>query len=276
MSETASIALDRPRRFAWLLRPLARLGRGTRQIVHLTLMVAALGFGVAHTALRPNSWRRTVRAEFRRSLRQAVGGGLPATLVTASLIGLAIVYQALYWLSAAGQEGLVGTVLVTVLVRSVAPLLVGLILLGRSGMAAVAEIGALQSGGQVRALEAQGLDPFLVLLLPRACAFALASFTLGVMFVVVAVLSGFATGQMLGALTISLSSLLERVVTAMTAADFAVFPVKTLLIGLLVALTACLTAFEAGPRENAVLIPRGFVRGVLAILLASSALGLVV
>jgi phospholipid/cholesterol/gamma-HCH transport system permease protein len=135
----------------------------------------------------------------------------------------------------------------------------------------------LQAGGQVSTLEAQGLDPFLLLVLPRSCALALAAFTLGVAFVVLALLSGFVFGEVLGALTISLWSLFDRVLLAMRAADFIVFPVKMLTIGLLVALTACLTAFEARPREPiAVLLPRGFVRGILAILLASIALGLAV
>jgi phospholipid/cholesterol/gamma-HCH transport system permease protein len=261
----------------WLRRSLARIGRTTRRHTYFVLHLASLSWGVMRAALRPRSWRRTVRAEFRRSLHQAIAGGLSPTLVTAALVGLGMVYQALYWLSEAGQEGLIGSVLVTVLVRSVAPLLVGLVLLGRSGMVSLAEIGSLTAGGQVHALEAQGLDPFLLLVLPRAAALALASFTLGVLFVVSALLSGFVAGSLLGALTISLWSLFDRVLFAMRAADFAVFPVKMLVIGLLVALTACLTGFEATPRQEAFrLLPSGFVRGVLAVLLASIALSLAV
>jgi phospholipid/cholesterol/gamma-HCH transport system permease protein len=63
----------------------------------------------------------------------------------------------------------------------------------------------------------------------------------------------------------------------MRAADFVVFPLKTMLIGLTVALTSCLTALEAAPREDAAgLLPRGFVRGVLATLLTSGFLSLAV
>jgi phospholipid/cholesterol/gamma-HCH transport system permease protein len=263
--------------FSWLPAVLGRIGRVTRRRTAFTLLLAALSFGVVCDAVRLKTWRRTVRVEFHRALQQAIVGGLSTTIVTAVLIGIGMVYQALYWLGETGQEGLIGSVLVTVLLRSVAPILVGLILLGRSGMVAIAEIGALQAGGQVSTLEAQGLDPFLLLVLPRSCALALAAFTLGVAFVVLALLSGFVFGEVLGALTISLWSLFDRVLLAMRAADFIVFPVKMLTIGLLVALTACLTAFEARPREPiAVLLPRGFVRGILAILLASIALGLAV
>lgn len=260
-----------PRRF------LAHIGRAARQRTAFTLFVASLAYGVVRDVARRGTWRRTVRAEFRRALHQAIAGGLSPILVTAALVGIGMVYQALYWLGEAGQEGLIGSVLVTVLVQSVTPLLVGLVLLGRSGMVTLAEIASLTAGGQVRALEAQGLDPFLLLILPRACALALASFTLGIVFVITALLSGFIAGSLLGAVTISLGSLFDRVLLAMHAANFAIFPVKMLVIGLLVALTACLTGLEAEPREDvARLLPRGFVRGVLAVLLASIALSLAV
>src|SRR5205823_6790974 len=123
---------------------LAYIGRPVRPPIDFVMMLAALAFGVAREALRPATWRRTVRGEFHRALRQAVGGGLSTTLVTAALIGLVMVSQALYWLGQAGQLELIGPVLVTVLVREVAPLLVGFILLGRSGVVVVSEIGELQ------------------------------------------------------------------------------------------------------------------------------------
>jgi len=254
---------------------LARIGRTVRSHTSFVLLLASLGAGVVLDGIRPATWRRTIRAEFRRALRQAVGGGLSTTLVTAALIGLVMVAQALYWLGQAGQEGLIGPVLVTVLVREVAPLLVGLIVLGRSGVVIVSEIGGLQIGGQVRNMTAQGLDPFLLLVLPRAGALATACFTLGVLFVLATLLTGFIAGSLVGAVHIPIGSFLNRVLLAMHAADFAIFPTKMIVIGLLVALTACLTGLTASARDDAAhLLPRGFVRGVVAILLASIALSL--
>jgi phospholipid/cholesterol/gamma-HCH transport system permease protein len=258
-------------------RFLAALGRATRRRCHFILMIASLAFGVISSGVRPNSWRRTVRSEFRRALHQTIAGGLSTTLVCAALVGVGMVYQALYWLGIAGQPGFIGLVLVAILVRAVAPLLVGFILLGRSGMVAVAEIGGLTASGKVHALEAQGMDPFLFFVLPRACAFALAAFALGIVFVLVALLSGFIAGSLFGNITISFWSLFDGLTAALLPADYAVFPAKMLLIGLLVALTACVTSFEAIPGEDpARLMPRGFVRGVLAVLLISITLSLAI
>lgn len=256
-------------------RVLARIGRAVRSHTSFVLLLASLAAGVVLDGIRPATWRRTLRGEFRRALRQAVGGGLSTTLVTAALIGLVMVSQALYWLGQAGQEALIGPILVTVLVREVAPVLVGLIVMGRSGVVIVSEIGGLQIGGQVHALAAQGLDPFLLLVLPRAAALAIACFTLGVVFVVAALLTGFIAGSLVGAVHIPIGSFLERVLLAMHAGDFAVFPAKMIVIGLLVALTACLTGLTASVQDDAArLLPRGFVRGVVAILLASIVLSL--
>ncbi|HTU54037.1 MAG TPA: ABC transporter permease [Acetobacteraceae bacterium] len=254
---------------------LAVLGGLARRRAEFPLMLAALAWGVLSEGIRPSSWRRTVRAEFRRTLRQAAGGGLATTLVTAALAGLAMVAEALYWLGLAGQQQLAGPILVTVLVREITPLLIGLILLGRSGTVAVQEVGGLKLGGQARTLAAHGIDPFLLLVLPRALALALASFTLGVLFALTALVVGFVSGSLLASVQGSLWGFLERVLAAMQAVDFALFPAKMVVIGLLVALTACLTGMSARPGEDmASLLPRAFVRGLVAIMLASLLLSL--
>jgi phospholipid/cholesterol/gamma-HCH transport system permease protein len=261
----------------WARRVLAQVGRPVRAQIDFVLMLAALSFGVALQAVRPATWRRTVRNEFQRALQQAVGGGLSTTVITAALIGLVMVSQALYWLGQAGQEQLIGPVLVTVLVREVAPLLIGFILLGRSGVVVVSEIGELQIGGQVSSLAAQGLDPFVLLVLPRACALAIACFTLGIMFVLAALLSGFVVGSLFEAVRISIWSFFDRVLLAMHVRDFVVFPAKMIVIGLLIAQTASLTGLTATAQDEAArLLPRAFVRGVVAVLLANLALSLAV
>jgi phospholipid/cholesterol/gamma-HCH transport system permease protein len=258
-------------------RTLARLGRGVRRRVRFVLSLSALAFAVMREAMRRDNWRRTVRAEFRRVLRQAVGGGLAPTLVTGALLGLAMVSQTLYWLAEAGQGELIGSVLVTVIVRELTPLLVGFILLGHSGMVALSEVATLRRGGQVEALAAQGLDPFLFLVLPRAWALAISAFTLAVLLVPVALVTGFVASSLLGAVETTVWTFLDGVLRAMRTADFAVFPAKMLTIGLLVALTAVLTGLDAGVGVNAAqVLPRGFVRGTIAILVVTITLSFAV
>ncbi|HXT81121.1 MAG TPA: ABC transporter permease [Acetobacteraceae bacterium] len=254
----------------WSLRIAAAVGRAVRVRAQFLLMLAALAWGVLREACYPRNWRRSVRAEFRRTLHQAAGGGLATTLVTAALTGLAMVSQALYWLGLAGQEELAGPILVTVLVRELTPLLIGLVLLGRSGTVTIAELGLMRAGAQMRSLVGQGIDPFLLLVLPRALAFALAAFTLGMLFATSALVVGFITGSLLGAVQGSLFLFFDHVLAAMRSVDFAMFPLKMVSIGFLVALTTCLTGLTARANDDtASLLPRGFVRGVLAIMITS-------
>jgi phospholipid/cholesterol/gamma-HCH transport system permease protein len=234
-----------------------------------------MSWGVLLEARRPRSWRRPVRREFRRALRQSVGGGLAMALVTSALAGLTLVAEALYWLGLAGQQELEGSLLVTMLVRELTPLLIGVVLLGRNGTVTVAELGLLQLGGQVRVLVAQGIDPVLLLVMPRTVAYALASFTLGILFILSTLLVGFAAGSLLGAVHGSLWGFLDSVLGAMQVADFAIFPVQMLCTGALVALTTSLTGLTATPEDDTGrLLPRGFVRGVLAVILTSLILNL--
>ena len=97
----------------------------------------------------------------------ALGGSLTATIFVAALVGVGMVYQAIYWLRVAGQEGSLGNLLVAILLRELAPILVGIILLGRSGAAMLTELGHLQAERQIHALQAQGIDPFQILVMPR-------------------------------------------------------------------------------------------------------------
>jgi phospholipid/cholesterol/gamma-HCH transport system permease protein len=66
------------------------------------------------------------------------------------------------------------------------------------------------------------------------------------------------------------------VLRAMTVRDLAIFPGKLLLIGLVVALSSCVTGLGAQEADTpATLLPRGFTRGVtgiMAVTLALSAL----
>lgn len=252
-------------------RLLERLGAPPRRGVQVTLAAAALALGVATEGARPSTWRHpTVRGEFRRELRLALLGGLLTVMVTGVLVGLGAVYQAISWLAFLGQEELAGRILVTVLVRETAPILVGLILLGRSGTVTVVEFGAIKAAGQLRLLEAQGIDPFTLLVLPRVLALALAGFTLGVIFLAVTLGTGWLAAEFLGLLRSSRVGFLDNVIAATERRDFAILAAKLTLIGALVALMAAITGMSATARDTpSYLLPRGFVRGLTAVLVTS-------
>ncbi len=259
------------------MNTLALIGAATRARSAYVLQLAALLWGVLREAVQPATWRRTLRGSFRSTLTRIVGGSLGTIAVTAIIVGLGLVFEAIYWLRTAGQEEQLGHILIILLFREITPLLVGVILLGRGGMPAVAELGLLQASGEVAILRAEGIDIFQFLVLPRALAFAVAAFTLGVTFVLIALLSGFVTGSLASVVNTSIFGFLDNVLRAMTARDMAIFPAKLLLIGLIVALACCVTGLGARDSDTpSSLLPRGFTRGVTAILSVTLVLSAVI
>ncbi|HKM61499.1 MAG TPA: ABC transporter permease [Acidisphaera sp.] len=249
------------------------IGAATRRRIAFPLRAAALFWGVVTESVRPSTWRRTVRSAFRGALTRIVAGALGTVAVAAVIAGLGLVFEALYWLRTAAEEAAAGRILVTVLFREIAPLLVGIILLGRNGTATVAELGGLLAEDEVAILQAEGIDPFQFLVLPRVLAFAVAAFTLGTVFLLLALLSGYTTGTATGVAHASVFGFFGNVLRTMSPADLAVVPAKLLLIGSLVGLTCCATAL--GPRGHegpARLLPRAFTRGVTSILMVTIAL----
>jgi phospholipid/cholesterol/gamma-HCH transport system permease protein len=255
---------------------LSAIGTPVLDLFAALLLALGIAFAILRQAARPLNWRRSVRAEFHRVLKQAGPGTLPTVLVTGAVVGLAMVYQALFWLQVAGEIQMVGRVLVLVLVRDLAPILVGLIVLGRSGTVAIVELGTMQLSGQVRRLDAMGMDPLIYLVMPRVLAMTIASFSLAILFIATALSVGYIAGFAAGAIKITFWGFLDNVVLAMERRDYLVLPVKTLAIGFVVGLSCCFVALNPGRNVADItgLLPRGFVRAVLAVLVVEAVLAL--
>lgn len=269
-AQNATIA-DRVSRFLAGIGALVR-----RQVWFLLIMLGTL-WGVMHESVRPTTWRRTVRYEFNVTLSNVAGRGLLSTLVTGALTGVGVVSQAIYWLGFAGMAKMTGSILVSVIVRELAPILVGVLMLGRSGMLTLAELGLLTTGGQVRSMQAEGLDPFLLLVVPRTLAFMVSGFTLGILFSLASLATGYVISRASGALSSSIFSFFYDVVTAMTPLDYLLIPLKFIVVGFLVGLGCCVSGLTASNEDSiATMLPRGFSRGMLIVMAVSVLFSLVV
>jgi len=245
---------------------------GARVALTVSVLVAA-----AWHALRPRTWRRTVRRELVRQCWQVGLSGLPATGVTALVVGLALVFQALYWLRVLGGVLELNEVILGTLVRELTPLLVAFIVIGRSVTVMIVELLELRASGQIRMLDAQGVDSFDYLVVPRIVAFAASTFSLGVIFVAVTMTSGYLVARGAGIAELPLIEFLAEVAGGLGIGDFVLLPLKTLLIGAVIAAIACVTVLDAPSvdRDAKSVLPRGYIRAVLATLVVSGSLTLV-
>src|SRR5207237_8106595 len=78
----------------------------------------------------------------------------------------------------------------TLIIRELGPLFTAIIVVGRSGTAIVTELAAAKVLGEMTALEAAGLDPMQVIVLPRVIACAIGVTVLTVYFDVAALVGG--------------------------------------------------------------------------------------
>jgi len=147
------------------------------------------------------------------------------------------------------------------------------VLVGRSGAATLIRLTQMREGGQLRALDGQGIDPFLLLVVPRALAFVVAMFTLSILFVATTMVSGFASATLIGAIQISLPVFLADTVGMMGVGDFAILPAKSVAIGLAIGVVCCHTALSR-EREAASVVAIGFVRAAMAVFAISGVVSL--
>ncbi len=123
-------------------------------------------------------------------------------------------------------------------------------------------------------LDAQGIDPFLYLVVPRVLAFCVCMFSLTTVFVAVALLAGFLSGTLVGITQIGFFDFLNRALGSIGRATYVLFTLKTVVIGFVVALISCKMALSLSGVSARVLdiMPRGFAKSALATLIISIAL----
>ena len=189
------------RAVAWsrlLLRSLAGVGGFVRaQWVEMRYVAAVIGT-VLCVAVWPRYWVRAVRKAFARQILDTGVEPVGFVCAVAAFVGISVVVQLSFWAGETGQSQLLGPLLVTVVARELGPILINLVVIIRSGSAMTTELGVFKIKGEVRALEAQGSDPFSHLVMPRVLGMAVSTFCLTIVFIVVAFVSGYAFAAWMG------------------------------------------------------------------------------
>jgi phospholipid/cholesterol/gamma-HCH transport system permease protein len=174
-----------------LVRAIGRLGEKVwAQWDELRHAAAVIGT-VLYVCVRPRSWVRTVRNMFARQVLAIGVEPLGFVCGVAVFVGISVVAQLTFWVGEAGQSQLLGPLLVAVVARGLGPVLTNIVVIVRSSSAMAAELAVLKISGEVRALEAQGSDPFLYLVMPRVLGMALSTICLTIVFILVAFASGY-------------------------------------------------------------------------------------
>src|SRR4051812_48868232 len=143
-----------------IFRPaLAAIGSFALDRVRRQRYLAAVLLAVAVMAVRPRTWRRTVRYVLARQVLFTGAEAAGFTCRVAFLVGISIVVQAELWVRKVGQSQLLGPVVGAGGGRGGGPLVANLVGIGRSGNAIGAGLGDMKFPGEVRVLGGQGGGP---------------------------------------------------------------------------------------------------------------------
>jgi len=202
---------------------------------------------------------RVLINQIRFTALQAIG--LVAFL--AAILAFLVISQSIRQLGRFGAVDNLGTIMVVAVIRELGPLLTALIVVSRSGTAIAAEMATNRVMGEVTALEAMGIDPYIYLVLPRMLGAIVSVATLMVVFDAVALLSGYVAATTNG---MALSRYTAIVLRTLSAKDVWLTLAKGVFFGAAVALFCSYhgLAVKAGPTE----IPQAVTRGVVATIVA--------
>jgi phospholipid/cholesterol/gamma-HCH transport system permease protein len=239
---------------------VSAVGSGTLGYLGRASYTLGVTLAVLRLAVKPTTWRRTVREALARQIMFSAVDASPFTVMVAFLVGISVVVQVQLWLGRVGQTQLLGPVLVAVVLRELGPLLANMIVIGRSGNAIAAELGHMRLSGEVRVLDAQGLDPLVYLVVPRALAMMTAVLCLTVIFIVVCLFSGYWFGVLLGARTGGVFGFLDSVARAIGPWDVFNVMAKSLVPGLLAGVICSTEGLSVA--ETITDVPKAIARAV--------------
>jgi phospholipid/cholesterol/gamma-HCH transport system permease protein len=210
--------------------------------------------------VQPRCWVRTVRTAFARQV--LVIGVEPLWFVgaVAVFVGISVVVQLAFWVGEAGQSQLLGPLLVAVVARELGPILITLIVIVRSGSAMTTALGILKIDGEVRALEAQGSDPFLHLVMPRVLGMAVSTFCLTMIFIFVAFASGYLFAAWMGKGSRDLLLFADTLSSAVQPKDIFNILAKSILPALFASASCCIGGLSVG--ESVTAIPQATQRAL--------------
>lgn len=167
---------------------------------------------------------------------------LPIVGLISFLIGVVLVYQGSYQLRKFGAEIFTVDLLAISFMREIGILLTAIVVAGRSGSAFAAEIGTMKLNQEIDALNTFGLDPVIVLVIPRVIGLVIALPLLAFF----ADLVGLAGGAWMSyiALDISYNQYSVQLLQAISTWTFWVGIIKAPVFGFVIALIGCFEGLQ--------------------------------
>jgi phospholipid/cholesterol/gamma-HCH transport system permease protein len=195
----------------------------------ITLGVIFKKLNVASNVVHP-----MIRREISRSGTRL----FPMFMFVALALGFLAIGQTVTVAARFGAFNYIGTIMVTVIVRELGPLLAAMLALARVGNANVIELGTARALNEVEALESAGIDPVHYLVVPRVIGMTLGVFSLTVYLILAALGSGYLF-VFLQNVPITPAEYFSEIASSLSWLDFALLALKSCTFGFFIAIVTC-------------------------------------
>ena len=175
------------------------------------------------------------------SLENTGPNALPITCLVGFLIGLISAFQAAIPLGTFGAQIYIANLVGISLVKELAPLMVAVLLAGRTASAFAAEIGTMKVNQEIDALATMGLDTVKFLAVPKVVATTLVAPILNIFLIIFGLIG---CGIVMNLLGFNLNIYLEQLKSAVTLSNFIGGLIKTFVFGFLIAGIGCLQGLK--------------------------------
>ena len=207
-----------------------------------------------------------------RQMMRIGAKALPMAALTSFSIGLTLAMQGAHELRRMGAEMYVADLVSVSLLRELGPLLIAVIVIGRSGSAVTAELGTMKVSEEIEALQVMAINPIRFLVVPRFLAMVIMLPVLTVFGNYVGMLGGWTICHY--ALEMNTATYVMRSVEASRLGDLYTGLLKSLVFGWLVITIACHAGLEVegGAEGVGTATTASVVYSILAVLVANAIL----
>jgi phospholipid/cholesterol/gamma-HCH transport system permease protein len=183
---------------------------------------------------------------------------VPITVLIVFLIGLISGYQGALQLRQFGADIFIADLVGISITRELSPLMVAILVAGRSGSSFAAQIGTMKVSEEIDALTTLGFDKHDYLVLPRVLAITFAMPILVLICNLVGVIGGLVAA--ITTLDITLSGYINQLQVALRLGDIFSGLIKSIIFGFLISLVGCYKGLSAsGGAESVGKITTGSV-----------------
>lgn len=167
---------------------------------------------------------------------------LPISLLIVFLIGLITGYQGALQLKEFGADVFIADLISISITRELGPLMVAIIVAGRSGSAFTAEIGTMKVSEEIDALKVMGFNVIDFIVMPRLIAILIAMPLIVILADLVGILGGLIAS--LATLDITAVTYFNRMQISLGLNDIASGLIKSCIFGLIIVVIGCFRGFQ--------------------------------